>query len=99
MAVWAFEAFTKSGQLQTHYDNIKTGIFSSTSCYFNGETAHLSDYIEANHFDEYKDRIQTVKDIINKSKTSKLPLWLGEGADAYHGGTQNVSDRYMSGFL
>ena len=78
-------------------------MFCSVSClysyYFNGKTAHISEYTEAKFFDEYKSKIQIVKNIIKKSKTPKLPLWLGEGADAYHSGTPNISDRYVSGFL
>ena len=61
--------------------------------------AKISDYIDALKFIAYEKTVLFVKNIINKSKTPDLALWLGEGADAYDGGTPNISDRYASGFL
>ena len=69
------------------------------SYYFNGKTAHTAEYTSAANFEKYTENVKAVKDIIKRSKTPDLPLWLGEGADAYGGGTPNISDRYVSGFL
>ena len=74
-------------------------VLTNYSYYINGRTAQVADYIDAKNFDIYQDSIQVAKGIIKRSKTPNLPIWLGEGADAYGGGTRNISDRYVSGFL
>ena len=69
------------------------------SYYFDGRKAHLSEYTKVQNFDEYQSRIKIVQEIIKKSGTPHLPLWLGEGASSFGGGGTNISDRFVSGFL
>ena len=65
----------------------------------NGNVSGISQYINASLFNGFEGSIRKVQNIIKKSKTPKLPVWMGEGADAWHSGTYNISDRYVSGFL
>ena len=59
----------------------------------------MSQYVDPKYFKSYEDEIHLVKETVRKSKYPNLPVWLGEGAVAFHEGTPNVSDRYISGFL
>ena len=65
----------------------------------NGNVSGVPQYIDANKFTSFEGSIRKVQSIIKKSKTPNLPVWMGEGADAWHSGTYNISDRYVSGFL
>ncbi len=65
--------------------------------YFNGKTSQPSEYLNSSHFESYRTEIQKAGHIILRSGSPELGMWLGEGADAYDGGTLNVSDRYISG--
>ena len=65
----------------------------------NGNVSGVSQYINPSLFKEFEDSIQGVQKVIKKSKTPNLPLWIGEGADSWHSGTYNITDRYVSGFL
>ena len=59
----------------------------------------MSQYIDPKYFKSYEDEIHLAKRTVGESKYPNLPVWLGEGAVAFHEGTPNVSDRYISGFL
>ena len=60
----------------------------------------MEDYYDASHFDFLKDYLDKIfKDGIAKCPNPNLPYWLGETSDSNGGGTPNVTDRYVSGFL
>ena len=71
----------------------------SGSYYFRGDTASYKDYLNPTHFRSLADTIDLVQSTIAGSKYPKLPTWIGETSDAWHSGTANVSDRFVSGFL
>ena len=51
------------------------------------------------HFQNLADTIDLVRLTLAGSKYPELPIWIGETSDAWHSGTANVSDRFVSGFL
>ena len=65
----------------------------------NGNVSGVPQYINPNNFQQFEAGIKNTRNIIKKSKYPNLPLWMGEGGDAWHSGTYNISDRYVSGFL
>jgi len=67
--------------------------------YFRGDIAKPEEYINPAHFGDLENVIDIVANLIANSSTPDLPMWIGETADAWHSGTANVSDRYISGFL
>ena len=69
------------------------------SYYFAGNKAHLDYYIDVAHCEEYEKLAAYVKDTVHNSRHPTLQLWLGETADSYNGGSANVTDRFVSGFL
>ena len=80
--------------------NLVKRIFSVTfSYYLNGRIANVSDFTDVKVFDKLLGKITEAKNIVKSTKTPSLPLWIGEAADAYRGGTRNISDTYVSGFL
>ena len=80
--------------------NLVKRIFSVTfSYYLNGRIANVSDFTDVKVFDKLLGKITEAKNIVKSTKTPSLPLWIGEAADAYGGGTRNISDTYVSGFL
>ena len=85
------------------YHVIHSGAFHlisfNISYYFRGDTANVSDYLNPSHFNDLKTRIDNVKDVIAKTRNPNTSIWIGESADAWHSGTANVSDRFVSGFL
>ena len=74
-------------------------MFFVFSYYFRGDIAKWTEYINLTHFGNLKPYLKTAKDIIRNSSYPQMALWLGETDDAWHSGTANVSDRYVSGFL
>ena len=56
-------------------------------------------YLDPERFEELEQAIYNVTQIIKNSSNPDLRYWLGETADAGLGGTPNVSDRFVSGFL
>jgi len=69
------------------------------SYYFRGDTASYKEYLNPEHFRNLADTIDLLKSTIAGSKYPKLAMWNGETSDAWHSGTANVSDRFVSGFL
>lgn len=69
------------------------------SYYFRGDTATIEDYLNLENFANLASSIQHVQNAIRNSKFPHLSFWLGETSDAWHSGTENVSDRFVSGFL
>lgn len=67
--------------------------------YFRGDTATIEDYLNPENFANLASSIQHVQNAIRNSKFPHLSFWLGETSDAWHSGTENVSDRFVSGFL
>lgn len=67
--------------------------------YFRGDVVTYKEYLNPEHFADLAVCIDSVRETITQSKYPKLPLWIGETSDAWHEGTQNVSDRFVSGFL
>jgi heparanase len=67
--------------------------------YFEGDKGTYKDYLNPAHFADLAGCIGNVRESVEHSKYPKLPLWLGETSDAWHSGTENVSDRFVSGFL
>ncbi|KAK6185995.1 hypothetical protein SNE40_008115 [Patella caerulea] len=65
--------------------------------YMNGKTAQLDDFYsldKLNTFEGYVEwAIATSKNYGNK------PIWLGETSSGYGGGTPNLADRYVAGFM
>jgi len=71
----------------------------SCSYYFRGDTASYKEYINPAHFHSLAETIDLVRSTITGSKYPKLAIWNGESSDAWHSGTANISDRFISGFL
>jgi len=69
------------------------------SYYFEGDTASYKDYLNPAYFKSLADTIDLVQSAVAGSKYPKLATWFGETSDAWHSGTENVSDRFVSGFL
>ena len=69
------------------------------SYYFRGDTASYKNYLNPAFFQNLADTIDLVQSTIAGSEYPKLPIWNGETSDAWHSGTANVSDRFVSGFL
>jgi len=69
------------------------------SYYFRGDTASYEDYLNPAYFQDLADTIDLVQETIAGSKYPNLAKWIGETSDAWHSGTPNVSDRFVSGFL
>ncbi len=69
------------------------------SYYFAGPGAKLQQYINSSYYTQYEQHIRVAKDTVAFSENPHLPIWLGEGADSWAGGTPNISDTFVSGFL
>ena len=69
------------------------------SYYFRGDIAKVDSYLNPDHFANLERTIKDVRNIITKTSNPDLPYWIGETADAWHSGTKDVSDRFVSGFL
>jgi len=69
------------------------------SYYFRGDIASYKDYLNPENFQNLAETIDLVKATVAGSKYPKLAIWNGETSDAWHSGTANVSDRFVSGFL
>ncbi|XP_050308161.1 heparanase-like [Anthonomus grandis grandis] len=67
--------------------------------YFSGETAIWTDFLDVENFDYLASCIDTVKDVLGLIPDLDKPLWIGETADAWHGGAPNLTDRYIGSFL
>jgi len=55
--------------------------------------------VNPDNFQNLAETIDLVKVTVAGSKYPKLAIWIGETSDAWHSGTANVSDRFVSGFL
>jgi len=69
------------------------------SYYFRGDTASYKDYLNPAYFQSLADTIDLLQSTVASSKYPELATWIGETSDAWHSGTANVSDRFVSGFL
>lgn len=69
------------------------------SYYFRGDVATYKDYLNPKYFSSLPEVIDLVQSTVLKSKFPDTPLWIGETSDAWHSGTANVSDRFVSNFL
>ena len=69
------------------------------SYYFRGDIANYTEYLKADYFGNLEAHINFIKNKISKTKYPKIDLWIGETSDAWHSGTPNVSDRFVSAFL
>lgn len=70
-----------------------------SSYYFRGDIAHVNQYLDPKYYTELENKINFVRNAISTSSHPNMALWNGETADAWHSGTPNVTDRYVSGFL
>lgn len=73
--------------------------FKHFSYYFDGTTATKETYMNASYFADLANIISKTSAILSASKYPEVPLWLGETSNGYGGGTPNVSNRYVDGFL
>nr|CAI5859857.1 unnamed protein product [Callosobruchus analis] len=67
--------------------------------YLNGRTATAQDFLNPVIFDTMKTQIKTMKSILNDTRLTQKPIWLGETASAYGGGAPNLSDAFIGIFL
>ena len=61
--------------------------------------ATYEDYLNPKYFADYPAVVDLVQSAVRQSAFPKTPIWLGETSDAWHSGTANVSDRFVSSFL
>ncbi|XP_067660985.1 heparanase-like [Haliotis asinina] len=66
--------------------------------YFNGHTAHESDFLSLWWLNKLASRMIHAVDLINDYQPVR-PLWLGETSTAWSGGALHLSDAYAAGFL
>ena len=69
------------------------------SYYMRGYQAKPYDFIDPKFFAHYEGIVKSAKEFVKSSKHPELPVWNGETSDASHGGKENVTDRFISGFL
>lgn len=69
------------------------------SYYFRGDIVNYTEYLKADYFGNLETHIKVIKNKISKTKYPKIDLWIGETSDAWHSGTPNVSNRFVSAFL
>ena len=74
----------------------KTFIFSY---YLRGDKATYETYLDPMLFKNLDDVIDMIEDSQSHTTHPSLPKWIGETSDGWNGGTPNVSDRFVSGFL
>ncbi|ESO01898.1 hypothetical protein HELRODRAFT_161090 [Helobdella robusta] len=70
-----------------------------TSYYFRGDVATYKDYLNPQNFANLAESINNVKQAVSRSNYPATHIWIGETSDAWHSGTPNVSDRFVSAFL
>ena len=73
--------------------------FVFCSYYFAGNKASYEEYYNPIHLKNLPDSIKQVRAALVKTKFPNKKIWIGESSDTYNGGTTNVSDRFVSGFL
>ncbi|XP_055955739.1 heparanase-like [Patella vulgata] len=66
--------------------------------YTNGQTATLKDFTDRKLLDKFIPHVDSFVKTCNEKAPNKQ-CWLGETSSCYHGGAQNISDRYVAGFL
>lgn len=74
------------------------GKFKNFSYYLNGRNATLQDYLNVTVLDSLPRVINRTKSYLNQFNAT-VPIWIGETADAYGGGSPNISGTFASGFL
>lgn len=67
--------------------------------YFRGDTATYKDYLKPSILASLPNTINNVHAVVRSTHNPNTPIWLGETSDAWHEGTVNVSDRFVSSFL
>ena len=66
---------------------------------FHGPDAKVSMYVDGNYFAELVGVNNATKIAVAKTLTPDIALWNTETADSWGGGTHNVTNKYVSGFL
>ncbi|XP_055955935.1 heparanase-like [Patella vulgata] len=66
--------------------------------YTNGQKATLKDFTDRKLLDKFIPEVDSFVKTCNEKAPNKQ-CWLGETSSCYHGGAQNISDRYVAGFL
>ncbi|XP_046383597.1 heparanase-like isoform X2 [Ischnura elegans] len=66
--------------------------------YLDGRNSTLEDYMDPSNFKIFYAQTQLVKSLVTLL-TPGLPIWITETSDAYGGGTPNITDRFVGGFL
>lgn len=66
--------------------------------YTNGRIAKLSDFIDVKLLDHLIDEAKAASEIVEKYQPES-ELWLGETSNTYGGGTPDISDTYVAGFM
>ncbi|KAL7982129.1 hypothetical protein Chor_001186 [Crotalus horridus] len=68
------------------------------SYYINGRIATRQDFLNPDILDSFKTNAEEVLEIVNSAVPDKS-VWLGETSSAFGGGTPNLSNAYIAGFI
>ncbi|XP_039206774.1 heparanase [Crotalus tigris] len=66
--------------------------------YINGRIATRQDFLNPDILDSFKTNAEEVLEIVNSAVPDKS-VWLGETSSAFGGGTPNLSNAYIAGFM
>uniref|UniRef100_A0A8C6VM47 Heparanase n=1 Tax=Naja naja TaxID=35670 RepID=A0A8C6VM47_NAJNA len=66
--------------------------------YLNGRIATREDFLNPDILDSFKTNAEEVLQIVNSTVPDKS-VWLGETSSAFGGGTPNLSNAYIAGFM
>ncbi|KAM6441053.1 heparanase isoform 2-T2 [Liasis olivaceus] len=66
--------------------------------YIDGRIATRHDFLNPDILDSFKTKVEEVFEIVNSTVPDKS-VWLGETSSAFGGGTPNLSNAYIAGFM
>jgi len=64
-----------------------------------GRIAKADDFLSSDILDSFEVELALLREAMKEAGYASTPLWLGETSSCWGGGAQNLSDRYIAGFM